>query len=49
MMADINQAKTASNATVNNNQVTNSNNRTTNYNITNIAPKSSSFSGVGLK
>ena len=46
MMADINQAKTASNATVNNNQVTNSNNRTTNYNITNIAP---SFSGVGLK
>ena len=49
MIADINQAKTASNATVNNNQVTNSNNRTTNYNITNIAPKSSSFSGVGLK
>lgn len=49
MMAEINQAKAASNATVNNNQVTNSNNRTTNYNITNITPKSSSFSGVGLK
>lgn len=49
MMAEINQAKAASNATVNNNQVTNSNNRTTNYNITNISSKSSSFSGVGLK
>lgn len=49
MMAEINQAKAASNATVNNNQVTNSNNRTTNYNITNITPKSSRFSGVGLK
>lgn len=49
MMADINQAKTASNATVNNNQVTNSNNKTTNYHITNISTKSSSFSGVGLK
>lgn len=49
MMAEINQAKAASKATVNNNQVTNSNNRTTNYNITNISSKSSSFSGVGLK